>query len=147
MKKLFLLAVLFSASFSFAQTEAVIVPASSTQAIPQEDNTIYTKTRVEVHPEFPKGIEKFYAFVAENYKMPKEGLEGKLFVVFIVEKDGSLTDISILKDIGFDTGKEAIRVLKLSPKWKPAELNGKKVRCSYSLPILLPNPREVIYVK
>lgn len=152
MKKLFFLSLVLSVSFSFAQsintTTTDSLPASDSQAVINDDNVIYTKTRVEVHPEFPRGIEKFYAFVAKNYKMPnEEGVKGTVFVVFVVEKDGSLTDIKILKDIGYGTGKEAVRVLKLSPNWKPAELNGKKVRCSYSLPITLPNPQEVIYVK
>jgi protein TonB len=162
MKRLFFLFFVLFISFSFGQSKkeetkvesdgffGLELPtnnASSTEVI-VSDNTIYTKTRVEVHPEFPGGIEKFYAFVAKNYKMPDEkGLTGTMFVIFVVEKDGSLTDIKILKDIGYGTGKEAIGVLKLSPKWKPAELNGKKVRCSYSLPITLPNPQEVIYVK
>lgn len=127
-----------------AYTDSLLEPFGSTQT----DNTVYSTARVEVKPEFPGGIRKFYAFVAKNYKIPSEGgLEGTVIVVFEVEKDGSLTNIQILKDIGYGTGKEAIRVLKLSPEWKPAELNGKKVRCSYSLPITLPNPEEVIYVK
>ena len=172
MKKLSLLFFVLFISFSFGQTKkkeivsdpsaveenisiVKVIPNYDTenvihtgsQAVIEEDNTIYTKDRVEVHPEFPGGIEKFYAFVAKNYKMPEERLKGKVFVIFIVEKDGSLTDIKILRDIGYGTGKEAIRVLKLSPKWRPAELNGKKVRCSYSLPITLPNLQEVIYIK
>ncbi|MFV5687344.1 energy transducer TonB [Flavobacterium sp. ZT3R25] len=175
MKKLFLLFFVLFISFSFGQTKKkeivsnpsvvedkirivkgnpnydakiTIDPVNAAQAVVNDDNVIYTKGRVEVHPEFPRGIEKFYAFVAKNYKMPdEEGLNGTVFVIFVVEKDGQLTDIKILKDIGYGTGKEAIRVLKLSSKWKPAELNGKKVRCSYSLPITLPNPQEVIYVK
>jgi protein TonB len=161
MKNIFFLSLLLSFSFSFAQSnekENKVEPdgffvlelptnnKSSTEVI-VSDNTIYNKTGVEVHPEFPGGIKNFYAFVAKNYKMPnEEELKGIVFVIFVVEKDGSLTDIKIFKDIGFETGKEAIRVLKLSPKWKPAELNGKKVRCSYSLPIILPDPLEVIYV-
>lgn len=151
MKKLFFLSLLLSVSFSFSQSQKKTttdsLPVNDSQTVINDDNTIYTKTRVEIHPGFPAGIRKFYAFVAKNYKMPsEEGLEGTVFVVFVVEKDGSLTDITILKDIGYGTGKEAIRVLKLSPKWKPAELNGKKVRCNYSIPIILPDPQEVIYV-
>mgnify|MGYP003411423114 CR=1 FL=1 len=64
-----------------------------------------------------------------------EGLKGKVFVSFVVEKDGSLTDIKVIRDIGYGTGKEAIRVLKQCPKWNPGEQNGKKVRVLYSLPI------------
>jgi len=58
-------------------------------------------------------------------------------MTFVIEKDGSLADIKVLRDVGFGTGKEAIRVLELCPKWSPAEQNGKRVRCTYSLPISL----------
>ena len=67
----------------------------------------------------------------------EEGLKGKVYVTFVVEKDGSLTDIKVLRDIGYGTGKEAIRVLKATPRWNPGEQNGKKVRCTFSLPISL----------
>lgn len=107
-------------------------------AVIEEDNTVYNTAGIEVKPEYPGGIEKFYAFVSKNYRMPEEeGLKGKVYVTFVVEKDGSLTDIKVLRDIGYGTGKEAIRVLKSTPKWSPGEQNGKKVRCTYSLPISL----------
>ena len=104
----------------------------------QEDNTVYNTAGIEVKPDFPGGIEKFYKFVGNNYKTPEEeGLKGKVYVTFVVEKDGSLTDIKVLRDIGYGTGAEAIRVLKKCPKWTPGEQNGKKVRVLYSLPITI----------
>lgn len=103
-----------------------------------EDNTLYNMAGIEVKPEFPGGMDKFYKFVANNYRAPEEeGIKGRVFVSFVVEKDGSLTDIKVLRDIGYGTGAEAIRVLKKSPKWAPAEQNGRKVRCSYQLPIMI----------
>lgn len=102
----------------------------------EEDNSIYNTAGIEVKPDFPGGIEKFYKFVAKNYQTPEEeGLKGKVFVSFVVEKDGSLTDIKVIRDIGYGTGKEAVRVLRSCPKWTPGEQNGKKVRVLYSLPI------------
>lgn len=99
-----------------------------------EDNTIYNA--VEVKPDFPGGIQKFYDFVGKNYKVPEEeDIKGKVFVQFVVEKDGTLTDIKVIRDLGYGTGKEAIRVLKKSPKWKPGIQNGRPVRVLYSLPI------------
>ena len=96
---------------------------------------------VEVKPEFPGGMDKFLKFVGNTYQVPdEEGLKGKVFVSFVVEKDGTLTDIKVLRDIGSGTGAEAIRVLKKSPRWTPAEQNGKKVRCSYQLPISIESP-------
>jgi protein TonB len=102
----------------------------------EEDNSIYNTAGIEVKPDFPGGMEKFYKFVGKNYQVPEEeGLKGKVFVSFVVEKDGSLTDIKVIRDIGYGTGKEAIRVLRSCPKWNPGEQNGKKVRVLYSLPI------------
>lgn len=100
------------------------------------DENIYNTTDIEVKPNFPGGIENFYKFVAKNFVVPdEEGLKGKIFVTFVVEKDGSLTDIKVIRDIGNGTGKEVVRVLESSPRWYPGEQNGKKVRVLYSLPI------------
>lgn len=103
-----------------------------------EDNKVYNQTDLEEKPDFPGGMEKFYKFVGNNFQTPEEdGLKGKVYVSFIVEKDGSLTDIKVLRDIGFGTGKEAIRVLNKCPKWTPAQKNGKPIRALYSLPITI----------
>lgn len=102
------------------------------------DNEIYSTAGIEVKPEFPGGMAKFYKFVGDNYRAPEEeGLKGKVYVTFVVEKDGSLTDIKVLRDIGYGTGKEAIRVLNKCPRWNPGVQNGKPVRVLYSLPITI----------
>jgi protein TonB len=101
--------------------------------IVEEDNQIYNTAGIEVKPEFPGGMAKFYKYVGDNYRAPEEeGLRGKVYVTF-VWKDGSLTDIKVLRDIGYGTGKEAVRVLT-SPRWNPGIQNGKPVRV-YTLPI------------
>ena len=90
----------------------------------------------ETAPEYPSGLKKFYQFISENYRMPDvQGLKGKVVVSFIVDVDGSLTSFVIEEDLGYGTGKEAIRVLKKSPKWTPGTQNGIPVRVVYSLPI------------
>ena len=102
----------------------------------EEDNNIYNTAGIEVKPDFPGGMQKFYNFISKNFQTPEEdGLSGKIFVTFVVEKDGSLTDIKVLRDIGYGTGKEALRVLKSCPRWNPGVQNGKPVRVQYSLPI------------
>ncbi len=106
-----------------------------------DDNQLYNSAGIEVKPDFPGGIEKFYKFVGSNFNVPEEeGLKGKVFVQFVVEKDGSLTDLKVLRDIGYGTGAEALRVLRKCPKWAPGEQNGKKVRCTYQLPISIQSP-------
>ncbi|TRX02370.1 energy transducer TonB [Flavobacterium gawalongense] len=119
--------------------ELTVEPVGSgPSAVVEEDTQIYNTAGIEVKPDFPGGMEKFYKFVGSNYQTPEEeGLKGKVYVTFVVEKDGSLTDIKVIRDIGYGTGKEAIRVLKKCPKWTPGEQNGKKVRVLYSLPITI----------
>lgn len=113
-----------------------VEPVGNGPSVIAEDNTIYNTAGIEVKPDFPGGMDKFYKFVGKNFQVPEEdGLKGKVFVTFVVEKDGSLTDIKVIRDIGYGTGKEAIRVLKSCPRWNPGEQNGKKVRVLYSLPI------------
>lgn len=108
----------------------------TSQVVEESDDQVYNTAGIEVKPEFPGGMEKFYSFVGKNYRTPEEeGLKGKVYVTFVVEKDGSLTDIKVLRDIGYGTGKEAIRVLQKCPKWNPGIQNGKPVRVLYSLPI------------
>ena len=118
--------------------ELTVEPVGNGTAAVVDDNTIYNTAGIEVKPEFPGGMDKFYKYVGNNYRAPEEeGLKGKVYVTFVVEKDGTLTDIKVIRDIGFGTGKEAIRVLKASPRWNPGEQNGKKVRVLYSLPITI----------
>jgi protein TonB len=106
----------------------------TTTITPDDENLIYSIAGIEVKPNFPGGLEKFYQFFNNNFKIPdEEGLKGKVYASFIVEKDGSLSEIKILRDIGYGTGKESIRVLKLSPKWNPGKQNGKIVRVLYTM--------------
>jgi protein TonB len=104
----------------------------------RDTNEIFSLAGIEQKPEYPGGISKFYEYVGKTYQAPEEeGLKGKVYVTFVVEKDGSLTDIKVVRDIGYGTGKEAIRVLNKCPRWLPGEQNGKKVRVLYSLPITI----------
>ncbi|KQO20357.1 energy transducer TonB [Flavobacterium sp. Leaf82] len=91
-------------------------------------------------PEFPGGMAKFYTFVGNNFNRPELDAERtlKVYVSFVVERDGSLTDIMVKNDPGYGIGKEAVRVLKsLKTKWIPGVLNGKAVRTAYNLPITI----------
>jgi Gram-negative bacterial TonB protein C-terminal len=91
-------------------------------------------------PEFPGGIKKFYAFVGSNFEKPEldEVKTVKVYVSFVIEKDGSMTDIQVRRDPGYGLGKEAIRVLKsLKTKWEPGLIAGTPVRTAYTLPIVV----------
>ena len=107
----------------------------------EDSNAIYNTSEITVNPEFPNGMEAFYKFVGENFTMPKTPndvkLSGKTYVSFIIEANGEISNIKVLRDIGYGTGEEAIRVLKLSPKWLPGKINDEAVRTAYSLPITI----------
>lgn len=91
-------------------------------------------------PSFPGGLPEFYKFIAKNFEMPKNfKSKDKLVASFIVEKDGSLSNIEVKKDLGSGTKEEVIRVLKKSPKWIPASVNNETIRYQYVLPILISN--------
>ncbi len=130
-------------SFNSSLKDSVPITFSETKNFGVADvnnqNSIYNAYGLEVKPEYPGGIQEFYKYIGSKFKVPKsrEFKGGKVFVQFVIEKDGSLSDIKVLKDAGFGTRDEAIRVLKKCKKWKPAEQQGEKVRCSYTLPINL----------
>lgn len=94
---------------------------------------------VENMPTFPGGEKKMLEYVAKNVKYPqlaKEvGTQGRVFVSFVVEKDGSITNVTILRGIGSGCDEEAMRVVKSMPKWNPGLQCGRAVRVSCNLPI------------
>jgi hypothetical protein len=105
------------------------------------DNDLKSLIDVTEKPTFESGLEAFYKYIGTQYKIPEEvtknKLKGKVFASFIVEKDGALSNIKILRDMGYGTGEEAKRVLENSPKWLPGKIDGKPVRTRYSLPIAI----------
>ncbi|WP_276091192.1 energy transducer TonB [Pedobacter sp. JY14-1] len=109
------------------------------QAAVVEDTKVYDFVSLESQPTFPGGMDKFYAYVQRAVKYPamaqENNIQGKVFLSFVVEKDGSLTDIKVERKLGGGTDEEAIRVLKASPRWIPGIQNGKKVRVKYNIPI------------
>jgi beta-lactamase regulating signal transducer with metallopeptidase domain len=131
---------------SFVCVMSLFVFSSETIAQKVKDKSDYDKTimndindSIEKQPEYPGGIEEFYKLVGMNFKIPaaasKQKLEGKAIIEFMVERDGSLSEFKIVKDLGYGIGNEAIRTIKLSPKWIPGSINGKPARVLYTLPI------------
>lgn len=103
-----------------------------------EDTTIYNN--VEVMPSYPGDMAECYMFVARQMHYPEEaeekGIEGRVLIRFVVEKDGRLTNFEVIETPDPLLSDEALRVLKQMPKWIPAKNKGKDVRCRYSMPIL-----------
>lgn len=138
--KVFSVGVIYAlVSFTFG-TKSIAQTKVASPKMSQKFAVTYDTTSVK-KPEFPGGLTEFYKFVGNNFKMPVEAskskVNGKVDLSFSVEKDGTLSDFKIEKDLGFGLGDEAIRVLKLSPKWIPGSKDGEAVKVSYSLPITI----------
>ncbi|NNT70656.1 energy transducer TonB [Flavobacterium sp. IMCC34852] len=96
---------------------------------------------LEKKPEPKKGLQHFYKFIGSNFKPTRDGVKnkvkGKIYLNFVVDKDGKISDIKIIRGLGYGLDEEAIRVLEEYPEWFPGEQRGVAVRCMYSLPIAL----------
>jgi len=103
-------------------------------------------TIVEEIPEFPGGKDALYSYIASNIKYPaqarKMGIEGRVYVRFIVEKDGSVTNVTPVKGIGAGCDAEAVRVMKEAPNFSPGRQKGKNVRVQMSVPIVFKLDKE-----
>ena len=175
MKKITVLALLFTIGISYSQTKkkenkskkvvptetiqeekisiVEINPNSDSETIgnssenapifeeKEDDNTIYNSAGIELQPEFPGGNQILFSFISKNFKytdeMKENELKGKVIASFVIEKDGSISDIKVIQSIGYGTDNEVIRVLKSMPKWIPGIQKGRKVRCSFVIPIMI----------
>lgn len=102
----------------------------------EQDGAIFTI--VEQMPEFPGGMEALYQFLAANIKYPGTKdvcVVGKVIVSFVIEKDGTVSDAKVVRKLHPAFDEEALRVVKLMPKWEPGRQDGKPVRVQFNLPI------------
>ena len=94
---------------------------------------------VEVAPEFPGGMDQMAKYLSENIKYPEEakdkGISGRVYIEFVIEKDGAVSNVKVMKSIGGGCDEEGVRVVNAMPKWKPGMQKGKPVRVHYVLPI------------
>lgn len=119
----------------------------STVTQPQEvvantNDTIYDGMNlpVEVDPMFPEGMESLYKYLAENIHYPeqakREKIQGKVYIGFVIEKDGSIVDAKVIRGIGGGCDEEALRVVNAMPKWMPGKVRGENVRVQFNLPVV-----------
>ncbi len=121
-----LIFLLLSAGISFAQEDD-----------PKIQRQIFTS--IEQMPEFPGGPAAMNKFLSKKLKYPKSAyknnIEGRVVVQFIVEVDGTLSDIKIKHSLDPDCDKETLRVIRKMPKWNPGRQNGVAAACYYTLPV------------
>ncbi|MEO8068856.1 MAG: TonB family protein [Flavobacteriales bacterium] len=106
----------------------------------EEDNTTYGYGMVEENATFPGGEKGLFAYLDKNVQYPAmeqdAGIQGRVFVEFVVDKDGSVLNVALKKGLSPGLDKEALRVVKAMPKWAPAKMGGRPVKQLYRLPIL-----------
>ena len=94
---------------------------------------------VEQMPSFPGGDKALFEYLSKNIKYPvvaeENGIQGRVIVTFVVERDGSITDVRIAKSVDPSLDKEAQRVVKSMPRWIPGKQNGSSVRVKYTVPV------------
>ncbi|MES2455752.1 MAG: energy transducer TonB [Bacteroidota bacterium] len=104
-----------------------------------ENSDILDATGVEVYPEFEGGMKGWAKYLQRNLNYPLDaqeiGKQGKVFISFVVERDGSISNVMLVKGVYNSMDQEAIRVIKKSPHWKPGKQNGRNVRVRYNMPI------------
>ncbi|WP_158800518.1 energy transducer TonB [Pedobacter sp. L105] len=122
-----------------AVPEAAAGPGTGIGVSPAPDNNVYETGSVEKYPEFEGGMAAWAKFIQRNLRYPEqateEGIQGKVFVSFVIERDGSITDVTILKGIGGGCDEESLRVIKKSPRWKPGMQHNNPVRVRYTMPL------------
>jgi len=120
-------------------TEDTAIEDIILEEAPEEEDVDQIFTIVEQQAEFKGGMKKFYEYVGKKMKYPSQarrmGIEGKVFVQFVVERDGSITDVQAIRGIGAGCDEEAMKVIRESPKWNPGKQRGRAVRVRMVIPI------------
>ena len=116
---------------------AISAPVTSAPIEEEEDNVIFQV--VEKMPSFPGGDAALFKFLGDNVKYPviaqENGVQGRVICQFVVNRDGTIVDVEVVRSVDASLDKEAIRVIKSMPKWSPGQQRGKPVRVKYTLPV------------
>ena len=117
---------------------AISAPVTSSAPIEEEEDNVVFQV-VEKMPSFPGGDSQLFKFLNDNVKYPviaqENGVQGRVICQFVVNRDGSIVDVEVVRSVDASLDKEAIRVIKSMPKWSPGQQRGKPVRVKYTLPV------------
>ena len=122
------------------ETEQEVVIAAPVEAPVEEEEEEVIFVVVEKMPEFPGGQQALFKYLSENVKYPviaqENGIQGRVICQFVVNKDGSIVEVEVVRSGGDPSlDKEAVRVIKSMPKWKPGQQRGKPGRVKYTVPV------------
>jgi len=121
-----------------AEGEVLKAKQEIAQPEPKEEETKVFDV-VEQMPQFPGGANALFEYLSKNIKYPavaeENGVQGRVIVTFVVERDGSITDVKVVKSVDPSLDKEAMRVVKGMPHWIPGKQNGSAVRVKYTVPV------------
>ena len=143
-KALALLIVVAATSFAYANSDKSIVadtkPDANTEMFSPKDTTkVYKYDVIDVKPEFPGGKSALTNFLMQNIKYPedakKNGIQGKVYISFVINKQGQVTDVAVDRSVHTLLDAEALRVVSAFPNWTPGEANGKAVNVEFKIPI------------
>ena len=131
MKKLVFLLLLFISFALYSQDE---------KSLKKDSNDVVFACPIEIMAQYPEGNAALKKFISDNLIWPEilngSCIEGRVIVKFIVTETGELTDIKVMRSLEKHLDEEAVRVIKLMPKWIPAEINGRKISSYYTVPVL-----------
>ena len=106
---------------------------------PPVEEVTYDLAAVQEQPDFPGGMAQMYGYLRKNIKYPDmefdAGIQGKVYVEFVVDKDGSVEEVKVRRGVSAGLDKEALRAVKSMPKWSPGKMNGKPVKCRFTIPV------------
>ena len=129
MKVLVLIALMTAFGFSTASAQKTVVS--------QKNENVFDV--VEQMPEYPGGMQALFEYLSQNIKYPedaqKQKVEGRVLATFVVETDGSISNVEVVKHAFPSLDNEAVRVIQAMPKWTPGKQSGKVVRVKYTVPI------------
>lgn len=137
---------------TWAQSETI-----DTSAVPPplqekpEKEVVENLIEVEQQAEFPNGTAALYRWLIKKIKYPETAylnrIEGTVVLTFIIEKDGSVSNINVLREVGGGCTEEAIRVIKKMPKWKPGKHDGHVVKVKYTLPVHFKLDKKIVNIE
>ena len=120
------------------ETEEIVIDVPVAAPIEEEEEEVVFQV-VEKMPQFPGGQQALFEYLSKNIRYPviaqENGLQGRVICQFVVNSDGSIVDIVVVRSVDPSLDKEAVRVIQSMPKWQPGEQRGKAVRVKYTLPV------------